>query len=194
MENLGGKVMRRVNVGTKIGVGFVILVFILLVTGGVSYWVINSLSSSLFNITGPVWDAMATTEAGIRSVQKQLILVDTVLLGGAQKTDEIAQAEQAANEAYDRLVASRQVDASVLDTLRSRMTAFAQARSRLTGVYRDFRDSEAKLTANTTQFQDMLVDVERLSSEEMLRQDMNAGSGGESTGQEDDRDKWVYSS
>ncbi|MEJ2591603.1 MAG: methyl-accepting chemotaxis protein [Candidatus Thiodiazotropha sp.] len=183
--------MRRVNVGTKIGVGFVILVFILLVTGGVSYWVINSLSSSLFNITGPVWDAMATTEAGIRSVQKQLILVDTVLLGGAQKTDEIAQAEQAANEAYDRLVASRQVDASALDTLRSRMTAFSQARSRLTGVYRDFRDSEAKLTANTTQFQDMLVDVERLSSEEMLRQDMNAGSGGESTGQEDDRDKWA---
>jgi hypothetical protein len=44
----------------------------------VGYWVINTLTTSLINITGPVWDAMATTEAGIRSVQKQLILVDSI--------------------------------------------------------------------------------------------------------------------
>lgn len=183
--------MRRMNVGVKIGAGFVSLVLILLVAGGVSYWVINSLTTSLVNITGPVWDAMATTEAGIRSVQKQLILVDSILLGSAQESDEIAKAEQTADEAYDRLVESRQVEPAVLETLRDRMSVFSQARSKLIGDYRTFRDGERKLTGNSARFQDLLVDVERLSSEEMLRQDMNAGSGADSAVQEDERDKWA---
>ncbi len=74
--------MRRLNVGLKIAGGFIALVFVLLVTGGTSYWIIDSLSRALSSITGPVRDAMATTEAGIRSVRKQLIAVDAILLGG----------------------------------------------------------------------------------------------------------------
>jgi methyl-accepting chemotaxis protein len=135
---------------------------------------------------------MATTESGIRNVQKQLIAVDSILLGSARSADEISKAEQSANAAFDRLVASRQVEVGMLDALRSSMAAFSQARSKLIGVHQDFRDSERKLTLNSARFQDLLVDVERISSEEMLRQDINAGSDAASSpGQDGERDKWA---
>ncbi|MET0052886.1 MAG: hypothetical protein ABW095_17635, partial [Candidatus Thiodiazotropha sp.] len=109
--------MRRVNVGVKIGAGFLTLVFVLLVTGGTSYWIIRNLTQSLSNITGPVWDAMTTTESGIRSVQEELIAVDSILLGGNEDNAAILKAEQEAQSAFDRLVASGQVDAQVLNEL-----------------------------------------------------------------------------
>jgi len=181
--------MRRLNVGLKIAAGFITLVFVLLVTGGTSYWIIDSLSRSLSNITGPVWEAMATTEAGIRSVQKQLIAVDAILLGGKDEQGGILAAEQETQAAFDRLVASRQVEASVLDELRSHMTAFSDARSRLTERHRGYLASESSLTGNSAELLDLLVDAERLSSEEMLRQDMNAGSDFGSD--VDERDRWA---
>ncbi len=179
--------MRRVNVGVKIGAGFVTLVFVLLVTGGTSYWIINSLSASLSNITGPVWDAMTTTEAGLRTVQKELIAVDTILLGGAADSGEIQQAEQESQAAFDRLQASGQVEQAVLDELQSRMSAFSSSRSRLTGLHQDYLQREQALTRNSGSFLDFLVDVERISSEEMMRQDMNADSDQDAV---DERERW----
>ncbi len=179
--------MRRVNVGVKIGAGFVTLVFVLLVTGGTSYWIINSLSASLSNITGPVWDAMTTTEAGLRTVQKELIAVDAILLGGAADSGEIQQAEQESQTAFDRLQASGQVEQAVLDELQSRMSAFSSSRSRLTGQHQDYLQREQALTRNSGSFLDFLVDVERISSEEMMRQDMNADSDQDAV---DERERW----
>ena len=184
--------MRRINVGVKIGAGFASLILILLVTGGTSYWVINTLSASLSTITGPVWDAMATTEAGIRSVQKQLIAVDSVLLGGGEESArEITEAEQTAEDAYKRLVASGQVEATVLQTLKQRMASFSKTRSELIGEHQAYRESEKKLSENSTRFQAFLVDVERLSSERMLKLDMNAGSEGlNEAEQEEEKLSW----
>ncbi|MEJ2393330.1 MAG: methyl-accepting chemotaxis protein [Candidatus Thiodiazotropha sp.] len=183
--------MRRVNVGVKIGAGFITLVFVLLVTGGTSYWIINSLSASLSNITGPVWDAMTTTEAGLRTVQKELIAVDAILLGGAADSGEIQQAEQESQAAFDRLQASGQVEQAVLDELQSRMSAFSSTRSRLTGLHQDYLQREQALTRNSGSFLDFLVDVERISSEEMMRQDMNADSDqGADSDAVDERERW----
>ncbi len=180
--------MRRINVGAKIGAGFLTLVFVLLVTGGTSYWIINALSNSLTNITGPVWDAMATTEAGIRAVQKELIAVDAILMGGEEESEAIQQAERQAQAAFDRLVTSGQVDQAVLDDLQDRMRAFTRSRESLTGLHRDYLQNEQALTRNSSGFLDLLVDVERISSEEMLRQDMNADSDGEAV---DEQDRWA---
>ncbi len=183
--------MRRVNVGIKIGAGFITLVFVLLVTGGTSYWIINSLSGSLSNITGPVWGAMATTEAGIRAVQKELIAVDSVLLGGAERSDEILSAARDAQTAFDRLAASGQVEPSLLADLQSHREAFSSSQSRLTDLHRDYLQQEQALTRNSAVFLDFLIDVERISSEEMLRQDMNADSDSGSTADvQDEREKW----
>jgi methyl-accepting chemotaxis protein len=183
--------MRRVNVGVKIGAGFITLVFVLLVTGGTSYWIINSLSGSLANITGPVWGAMATTEAGIRAVQKELIAVDSMLLGGAERSDEILGAARDAQTAFDRLAASGQVEQSMLDDLQSRREAFSSSQSRLTDLYQDYLRQEQALTRNSAVFLDFLIDVERISSEEMLRQDMNADSDSDSNADaQDERKKW----
>ena len=183
--------MGRLNVGAKIGAGFITLVFVLLVTGGTSFWIINSLSSSLSNITGPVWSAMATTEAGIRAVQSELIAVDSVLLGGSDESGKIQAAEEEAYAAFDRLVASAQVEMSVLDDLKSRMQVFSETRGRLTGLHRDYLQKEASLTQNNARFLDFLVDVERISSEEMLRQDMNADSdAGLDADPADEQDRW----
>lgn len=183
--------MGRVNVGVKIGAGFITLVFVLLVTGGTSYWIINSLSASLSNITGPVWDAMTTTEAGLRTVQKELIAVDAILLGGAADSDEIQQAERESQAAFDRLQASGQVEQAVLDELQSRMSAFSSTRSRLTGLHQDYLQREQALTRNSGSLLDFLVDVERISSEEMMRQDMNADSDqGADSDAADERERW----
>jgi methyl-accepting chemotaxis protein len=182
--------MRRITVGTKIGAGFIALVIILLVTGATSYWIINSLSTSLANITGPVWDAMATTEAGIRAVQEELIAVDAILMGGEEENDAIQQADREAQEAFDRLIASGQVEQTVLDDLNARMQAFSGSRSGLTGLHRNYLRDERALTRNSTGFLDLLVDVERISSEEMLRQDMNAGSETE-TDSVEEQDRWA---
>jgi methyl-accepting chemotaxis protein len=183
--------MGRVNVGVKIGAGFITLVFVLLVTGGTSYWIINSLSASLSNITGPVWDAMMTTEAGLRTVQKELIAVDAILLGGAADSDEIQQAERESQAAFDRLQASGQVEQAVLNELQSRMSAFSSSRSRLTGLHRDYLQREQTLTRNSGSLLDFLVDVERISSEEMMRQDMNADSDqGADSDALDERERW----
>ncbi len=185
-----GTIMRRINVGAKIGAGFLTLVFVLLVTGGTSYWIINSLSSSLSNITGPVWDAMATTEAGIRAVQKELIAVDAFLMGGTEESEAIQQAERQAQAAFDRLVTSGQVESAVLDDLQARMQAFSGSRERLTGLHRDYLQNEQALTRNSGGFLDFLVDVERISSEEMLRQDMNADSDGNAEAV-DEQERWA---
>ena len=184
--------MRRLNVGTKIGAGFITLVLILLVTGGTGYSVINSLSSSLANITGPVWDAMATTEAGIRAVQKELIAVDSVLLGAKEEKGAIQAAEREAYAAFDRLVVSEQVEASVLNDLKARMQSFSSSRKALTDLHHNYLGKEQALTRNSSGFLDFLVDVERISSEEMLRQDMNADSDeGEYGEGMDERERWA---
>ncbi len=184
--------MRRINVGAKIGAGFITLVLILLVMGGTAYWIINSLSVSLANITGPVWDAMATTEAGIRAVQRELIAVDSLLMDGSVESGEIEQAEREAQAAFDRLVASAQVETAVIDDLKSRMQAFSSSRDALTQRHRDYLQREAALTDNSARFLDFLVDVERISSEEMLRQDMNADSeAGTDSDPLDERDRWA---
>jgi methyl-accepting chemotaxis protein len=183
--------MRRVNVGVKIGAGFITLVFVLLVTGGTSYWIINSLSASLSNITGPVWDAMTTTEAGLRTVQKELIEVDAILLGGAADSGEIQLAERESQAAFERLLSSGQVEQAVLDELQSRMSAFIASRRRLTDLHRAYLQGEQALTRNSGSFLDFLVDVERLSSEEMMRQDMNSEAEGVSDSQAvDERERW----
>lgn len=182
--------MRRINIGTKIAAGFITLALVLLVTGGTSYWIINSLSGSLTNITGPVWDAMATTEAGIRAVQKELIAVDSILMGSTDAQNQIEEAERQAETAFDRLTASGQVESAVLDELKSRMQAFSSSRAQLTKLHRDYLQSEKSLTLNSSTFLGLLVDVERISSEEMLRQDMNSGSNPE-TAPIDEQDRWA---
>ncbi|MET0067106.1 MAG: methyl-accepting chemotaxis protein [Candidatus Thiodiazotropha sp.] len=182
--------MRRVNVGVKIGAGFLTLVFVLLVTGGTSYWIIHNLTQSLSNITGPVWESMATTESGIRAVQKELIAVDNILLGGSDDSSAILKAEEEAKTAFERLVASGKVDRQVLDDLQQRMAAFSTNRSGLTQQHRDYLKQEQALNQNSARFLDLLVDVERLSSEEMLRQDMNTEENFE-VSDEEERDRWI---
>ena len=90
----------------------------------------------------------------------------------------ITEAERAAEDAYTRLVASGQVEASVLQTLKQRMASFSKTRSELIGEHQIYRENEQKLSENSTRFQAFLVDVERISSERMLKLDMNAGSEG----------------
>ena len=184
--------MGRINVGTKIAAGFVTLVLVLLVTGGTSYWIINSLSISLANITGPVWDAMATTEAGIRAVQKELIAVDSVLLGSASDHTKIEQAKDEAQVALDNLIASKQVEAGVINDLKTRMQNFSATQGQLIKLHHDYLQREQALTQNSSSFLDFLVDVERISSEEMMRQDMNAESGSETDDDAvDEQERWA---
>ncbi len=182
--------MRRVNVGVKIGAGFLTLVLVLLVTGGTSFWIIRNLTQSLSNITGPVLDAMTTTESGIRAVQQELIAVDSILLGGREDNAAILKAEQEAQSAFDRLVSSGQVDAQVLNDLQQRMSAFSDNRSNLTQQHHDYLIREQSLDRNSAQFLELLVDVERLSSEEMLRQDMNTEENPLAS-DEEERDRWT---
>ncbi len=182
--------MRRVNVGVKIGAGFLTLIIILLVTGGTSYWIIRNLTQSLSDVTGPVWDAMATTESGIRLVQQELIAVDGILMGNSEDDRTILEAEQEVQAVFDRLAASKQVDQQVLDDLQQRMSAFSNKRNNLTRQHHDYLIQEQTLDQNSARFLGLLVNVERLSSEEMLRQDMNATDNTELS-DEEERDRWT---
>ncbi|MEJ2423553.1 MAG: methyl-accepting chemotaxis protein [Candidatus Thiodiazotropha sp.] len=166
------------------------LVIILLVTGGTSYWIIRNLTQSLSDITGPVWNAMTTTESGIRLVQQELIAVDNILMGGSEDDRAILEAEQEVQAVFDRLVASKQVDQQTLDDLQQRMSAFSDKRNNLTRQHHDYLLQEQALDQNSARFLDLLVDVERLSSEEMLRQDMNATNNTELS-DEEERDRWT---
>jgi len=169
--------MRQVGIGAKIGGGFLVAGLILAASGLVGYWVISNLSSALAEITGPVWSSMESANGAIRGVQKQLIAVDQILAGrdSAQRT-EMAEAERLTLEAIVRLKTSGRIAPQQLQALDGEIEVFVQAREELIRIHNAFQSAEAALSANAAAFQRLLVDVERLASQQMLERDLNSRS------------------
>ncbi|MCB1750221.1 MAG: methyl-accepting chemotaxis protein [Gammaproteobacteria bacterium] len=170
--------MRRLSIGVKIGGGFLSVGLILLITGITSHWVINTLNRALANITGPVLDSMVAVETGIQSVQKQLLSVDGLLIGGrnADISDAVQQLDESATNALKMLTSSGRTDSRDLEELSQRMQAFVAARETLTRSHETFVRYEADLSANSAYFEQLLIDVERLASDQMMIQDLNTAS------------------
>jgi methyl-accepting chemotaxis protein len=111
-------------------------------------------------------------------------------MGNLEKQGLIETAEHEAEAAFDKLNVSGQVDSDVLDKLKSRMQTFTSSRVELTKLHHDYLQREQALTLNSATFLDFLVDVERISSEEMLRQDMNSEDDTPPS-DEEDQDRWA---
>ncbi|MCU7844823.1 MAG: methyl-accepting chemotaxis protein [Candidatus Thiodiazotropha sp. (ex Monitilora ramsayi)] len=169
--------MPRFTVGLKIGSGFLSVGLVLLVTGLTSFWVINTLSQSINNITGPVLNSMVAAESGIRSVQKQLIAVDRLLIGNVTDIREkLTVADNLTNTAMEELKAIGRTESYEFDELSRHMQSFGAAREDLLLKHRTYQESENTLLSNIAYFKELLTDAERFSSEEMLRLDLNTAT------------------
>ncbi|QYZ67366.1 MAG: methyl-accepting chemotaxis protein [Gammaproteobacteria bacterium (ex Lamellibrachia satsuma)] len=169
--------MRRLSIAAKIGGGFLSVGLVLVISGFVGFWVINSLTQSLSQITGPVWDSMESANAGMRGIQKQLIAVDLVLRSTGENHDvEITEAEQFTTQAFQGMKSSGRVEQASLVEVDANLQKFSSAREDLLDAYRKFKESETELSENSATFQNFLVAVERLSSQRMLERDLNTKS------------------
>jgi CHASE3 domain sensor protein len=64
--------MRRVNIGVKIGAGFLTLVIILLVTGGTSYWIIRNSINQVAIQTPHSTDALLESTQALQAMATDL--------------------------------------------------------------------------------------------------------------------------
>ncbi|MBL3589388.1 MAG: methyl-accepting chemotaxis protein [gamma proteobacterium endosymbiont of Lamellibrachia anaximandri] len=169
--------MRRLSIAAKIGGGFLTVGLVLVISGFVGFWVINSLTQSLSQITGPVWDSMESANASMRGIQKQLIAVDLVLRSTGESHDsEITEAEQFTTQAFQEMKSSGRIEQTSLVEVDTNLRKFSSAREDLLDAYRKFKETEAELSENAATLQNFLVDVERLSSQQMLERDLNTKS------------------
>ncbi len=177
--------MIRLTVGRKIGGGFLLMGFMVAACGLAGYFVAGSLSRSLNTITGPIWETSEAANQGIRGVQQQLIAVDRVLGaadGQAQGPEEdVRRGEEVTNQAYDRILKTALLPRQELQVLRNAMDDFAEARTHLLQSNTAYRKNQADVSANTKSFQDFLVEVERLASQEILEVQMKGVDRGSAT-------------
>jgi len=151
---------------------------ILLITGVTSYWVINTLNRSLGNITGPVLDSLVAAETGNQSVQKQLLAVDRLLIEGRKVdiTEKVRELDVLASSSMQKLTSSGGAESQDLEKLSQQMESFVAAREILTKSHKTFLKYEEDLSTNSEYFGKLLVDVERLASDQMMIRDLNTAS------------------
>ncbi len=154
----------KASITTKIAVGYLLMVVLLILTAFAGFYAKNQLSQSLDNITGPAWDTADGSMEGVISVQHQMLaLVEMAAYaksGELRMPEGLAEAQSGAEEAFGRMFDSGKVPAAMAENISTRLGAFNAARDQLVDKSSAYVTAVEAMRDNSARFVGFMVLVE----------------------------------
>ena len=172
------------NVGKRIGLGYLFMAALLAAIGTAGLLASERISDALGRITGPVDSTVGAVDKGIRGVLLQMIGVDAALGGGAEKADaQIASGSELAANAFQSIEKAGLVPVGQLDRVRTKMTDFNRVRHALLELHNSYVAHYQDFLTTVQQTKDLLLVIEEQASQALVNMEWNAGiAEGESSG------------
>ena len=129
------KSVLKLNVASKIGLGFLLMVATLLFASMAGYISTSRLSSSLDYVTGPAWDTADGAMEGSIGIQSQIIATQEMVSaarGGVilDVSAQITEGKETADSALGRMFAAKQIPAELADKVKPLIADFVAQRDK----------------------------------------------------------------
>ncbi|MGD2118016.1 MAG: methyl-accepting chemotaxis protein [Chromatiales bacterium] len=161
--------MPRMTIKLKIGGGFLLAGIMMLVSGLAGLYLAFSLSGALGTFTGPVMQTTANANAGMLSVQAQLVAVKDILASNSQEARSILQQEEdKAFQALEQIQQAGRIGEERFTELKTSMENFRTAKDQLLQNHSKYVALENQIDKTVSYLMDYIIDIERLASQALL--------------------------
>ncbi|MBF0265386.1 MAG: HAMP domain-containing protein [Gammaproteobacteria bacterium] len=164
---------------TKLIIAFMLIVSIQAGSTIISFWITTDFQNSVSNITGPIRATETGVAEGVHEILRQNYLVQSRLHNSDIKKDAgfkalIAKSEAKLNEVYKGVVNAKQLDNELVQTIRSVQDKLKNVQSELFNLHQNYVKLNDSASINADYFQDSLLNVEKIASQNILFRDINA--------------------
>jgi methyl-accepting chemotaxis protein len=180
------------SVGSRIGLGYLFMALLVVVTGAAGLFAAERISGALDRITGPVDSTVRAVDQGIRSVLMQMVGVDRALAGNTtQAAGQIETGRRLAGEAFGTITSAGLLAPDRLDPVREKMAEFDAVRARLLDLHRAYAERYGALLNTIEQTKDLLLVIEERASQALVEMEWNAGLAEGESANAQDSEEWA---
>jgi methyl-accepting chemotaxis protein len=159
------------KLSTKLGSSFALMTIMLLIASATGFISVNRLSDSLDTITGPAWDTADGAMGAQISLQRQIIVINTIVeaarRGKVVDSSMLVKAGQSADEALQRIINAGKIPSTTMSEVRQSVSNFGQQRNTLLQASQNYAHAYNAFLANVQQFVDFMEIVESMGDSAM---------------------------